>query len=64
MSDGLPPIPRVAISISEWCRATGCSRSWTYTLIAKGEVRTVKIAGRRLIPANEVQRLFGEKNVA
>lgn len=49
---------RLALRVDEACSALGISRSSLYELIASGEVRTSRIAGRRLIPVKELERLL------
>jgi excisionase family DNA binding protein len=40
--------------------ALGVSRSTLYRLMERGELRSVKIGDRRLIPIIELERLCGE----
>ena len=57
----LPIIPR-AYRVKDFCKAFGLSRSTVYNLIADGRLRSVLIAGRRLIPADAAEALLrGEK---
>jgi excisionase family DNA binding protein len=49
----------LAYSISEFCSLAGIGRSTFYRLLKQGEISTVQLAGRRLIPAAETIRLFG-----
>ena len=57
----LPTIPR-AYRVKDFCKAFGLSRSTVYNLIADGRLRSVLIAGRRLIPADAAEALLrGEK---
>lgn len=44
--------------INDFVHVTGLGRSTTYKLIKEGKLRVVKIAGRTLIPAEEVSRLI------
>jgi excisionase family DNA binding protein len=44
--------------INDFVQVTGLGRSTTYRLIKEGKLRIVKIAGRTLIPAEEVTRLI------
>ena len=44
--------------INDFVQVTGLGRSTTYRLIKEGKLRIVKIAGRTLIPADEVTRLI------
>jgi excisionase family DNA binding protein len=43
--------------VNDFVKVTGIGRTSTYRLIREGKLRTVKIAGRTLIPAEEVSRL-------
>lgn len=52
-------LARGAYSVEEAVRTLGISRRSAYRLIAAGELRTVKLGGRRLVPAAELARLIG-----
>lgn len=56
-ADTLPPTPR-AYRVQDFCKAYGLSRSTTYNLIAQGKLRSVLVAGRRLIPADAAEALL------
>ncbi len=43
------PTTPLCVSVPEAARLLGIGRSTLWTLIARGEVRTIRIAGRRLI---------------
>jgi excisionase family DNA binding protein len=47
-----------AYRVNEAVAAYRLSRSTLYKLIAEGTLRTVKIAGRRLIPRDAIEALF------
>jgi excisionase family DNA binding protein len=49
-----------AYSIPQAARELSVSRSHLYTLINDGHVRRVKIGGRAVIPATEIDRLLAE----
>jgi excisionase family DNA binding protein len=51
------PPPR-AYGVRDFCKAFGVSRSTVYNLISDGRLRTVKVAGRRLIPADAAEALL------
>ncbi|AEG50766.1 DNA binding domain protein, excisionase family [Sphingobium chlorophenolicum L-1] len=51
---------RLAFSLNEASEATGLSRSHLTRVIAAGELRSMKVGRRRLIPASEMRRLVGE----
>ncbi len=46
--------------INDFCNVIGLSRTSIYELIKDGKLKSVKIAGRTLIPATEAQRLLSE----
>jgi len=52
------PVERRAYRVSEFCAAYGVSRSTVYKLQAEGKLRTVLIAGRRLIPVEAAEALL------
>ena len=52
--------PRLAWRVNSFCRAVGISRTSFYELVKRGEIRTVLIAGRRLVPDTEARRLLAE----
>ena len=47
-----------AYRVRDFCKAFGVSRSTVYNLMADGRLRTVRIAGRRLIPADAAEALL------
>ncbi len=50
----------IALRISDAVAASGLSRSTLYVLIAQGELRAVKAAGRRLILRTDLEAyLYG-----
>jgi excisionase family DNA binding protein len=51
---------RRAYSVRETARTTNLSYATIYRLIGKGKLRTVKIGGRRLIPASALDALLEE----
>lgn len=53
-------IQPLAFQVTPFCRALGIGRTKFYELLKTGEIRTVIIGGRRLIPASEAFRLLGE----
>jgi excisionase family DNA binding protein len=50
--------PKIAYSIKEACRASSLGRTTIYSHIAAGRLRTVRIGGRRLIPAEALHALI------
>jgi excisionase family DNA binding protein len=47
-----------AYTVREFCKAYGIGRSTTYNLIAENKLRSVRVAGRRLIPADAAEALL------
>lgn len=47
-----------AYTVQAFCRAFGLSRSTTYNLISEGKLHSVRIAGRRIIPADAAEALL------
>lgn len=51
----------LAYRINDACQILQISRSHLYELIARGEIRLIKIGCRSLIPATEIERLSGSE---
>ncbi len=49
---------KLAYTVPEFVRAFGISRTSVYELMKRGELTTVKVAGRRLIPRQSAMRLL------
>lgn len=65
MSESLShPLSRLTYSLAEAEVATSLSRTGLYRLMARGELRTVQIGGRRLVPAAELERLVATQGGA
>jgi hypothetical protein len=45
------------VSVAEFARRASLGRSSAYLGVADGSVRSVKVRGRRLVPASELARL-------
>jgi excisionase family DNA binding protein len=54
------PIERRALRINDAAAAYGVGRSTIYKLISEGKLVTVKVAGRRLIPRDNMEALLRE----
>jgi excisionase family DNA binding protein len=50
--------PKLALSIVEAGAALGVSRPTIYVMIQRGQLRTVLIGRRRLIPVSELERIL------
>jgi len=49
---------RLAYSPDELARLLGCTRQHIYNLISRGELASVKLGGKRLIPRHAVEALL------
>jgi excisionase family DNA binding protein len=56
----IPPPEKRAYRINEAVAAYRLSRSTLYKLMSAGTLRTVKVAGRRLIPRDALEALIAE----
>lgn len=55
----LPERPR-AWRVAEFCRHYRVSKTSAYALMASGKLASVRVGGRRLIPADAAEALLGE----
>jgi len=53
-----PANDRRALRVNEAAALYGISRSTIYVLMARGTLRKVKIAGRRLVPRDAIEALI------
>jgi excisionase family DNA binding protein len=53
----IPKNPRAAFSVAETCASLGTSRDWLYRQLRDGTIRSIKMGGRRFIPASELERI-------
>ena len=51
---------RLAFRVQPFCKSIGIGRTKFYELVRDGKIKTVVIGGRRLVPADEAQRLVRE----
>ncbi len=58
MQKNLEPVELRALSIIEAARASGLSRATLYRSIASGQLKTVKIGARRLVPVHALDALL------
>jgi excisionase family DNA binding protein len=58
VTENQPAVRRLAFSMAEVASLTGVSRSTLYRLVSSGELKTVRLLSRRLIPARELERLL------
>lgn len=47
-----------AYRVQDFCKAFGVSRSTVYNLINDGKLPDIRVAGRRLIPADAAENLL------
>ena len=52
-------MPRVSYSFAEFSAMLGKERTWTYRQVAKGRIRAITGYGTAMIPASELERIFG-----
>jgi helix-turn-helix protein len=57
-SGALPLDAVLAYRVNDAAKAAGLSRSSLYTLMSEGKLRSVLVAGRRLIPADALRELL------
>jgi hypothetical protein len=50
---------RVAYSFAEFATMAGKERTWIYRQVAKGRIRAITGYGTAMIPASELERIFG-----
>lgn len=50
----------LAYRVKHFCKSVGLGKTKFYQLMRDGKIKTVVIGGRRLIPADEAQRLVRE----
>ena len=55
----VPPDVAMAYRVNDAAKVSGLSRSTIYNLIAARKLRSVVVAGRRLIPADALRDLLG-----
>jgi len=51
---------RVSYSFAEFAEMNGKERTWVYRQVQKGRLRAVTGFGTAMIPASEVERIFGK----
>jgi hypothetical protein len=50
---------RVSYSFAEFAEMVGKERTWIYRQVAKGRIRAITGYGAAMIPASEIERIFG-----
>jgi predicted DNA-binding transcriptional regulator AlpA len=56
------PTQRLAFRVNEFCHSLGISRTAFYGLVKDKKIRSILVAGRRLVPLSEAERLLGEQD--
>ena len=55
-------MPPLAISVPEAARLLGLSRSTTYQAVKRGDIPSVRIGGRVLVPLRRLEELIDPKD--
>jgi len=50
---------RVSYSFAEFAEMVGKERTWVYRQVSKGRIRAITGFGAAMIPATEIERIFG-----
>ncbi len=53
-----PPESPLAYRVKDFCELVGISNATLYKYVNLGKIRVIKIGGRTLVPAAEVDRLL------
>lgn len=53
---------RAALSIEQFRKAIGVSRSWVEYQIERGHLRRQKVGGKVLLPMSEIERFVSQDN--
>ena len=56
------PPPRMAYSVTEAAAALGVSKTLIYQMIRRGELPSVKIGARRVVPVAAIHELLGQRD--
>ena len=52
--------PPLAYRVNHFCKSVGLGKTKFYELVRAGKIKTITIGGRRLVPADEAQRIVRE----
>ena len=50
----------LAYRVRDFCTSVGLGKTKFYELLREGKIKTISIGGRRLVPADEAQRIVRE----
>ena len=50
----------LAYRVRDFCKSVGLGKTKFYELLRAGKIKTISIGGRRLVPADEAQRIVRE----
>jgi excisionase family DNA binding protein len=50
----------LAYRVCDFCKSVGLGKTKFYELLRTGKIKTISIGGRRLVPADEAQRIVRE----
>jgi hypothetical protein len=58
--DSSPFLEPLALRVSDACRAIGIGRTKLYSEAKAGRLKLIRIAGRTVVPMDELRRLISE----
>lgn len=58
------PSNRISYSFAEFAEMVGKERTWVYRQVEKGRIRAITGFGVAMIPASEIERIFGPEVAA
>jgi len=59
-----PAPPPLSVSVDEAARLLGVGRSTMFALLESGQVRSVKVGARRLVPRRALEELVADHDVS
>ena len=54
-------LERIAYSVPDFCKIMSLGKTKVFAMLKEGRISSIKIDGRRLIPATEALRLLGRE---
>ena len=57
-------VEKVGYSVEETVQATGLGRSTVYELLGSGELESIKVGRRRIVPADAIAQFMNAKRAA